>query len=329
MTPALRALRQSFPESRLHVLVAEEAVPVLQHFRGVERVWGFPRRRGSAGLKESWPMIRALRRERFDRSVDLGGNDRGALVSLVCGARQRLGPLRQRGFLGRRFCYTQLVKPADGEHEALANLRLLSPWGVMAPERPVLEIEASPALGPAAEKLLPGPALVCHVASSQPNREWPISHWAELFRLASGAGLELVFSTGLGPREQARLTDLKARVPAARTLPPLPDLALFMAVVKRAGLFISGDTGPLHLAAGLGVPTVALFGPSSPQRWAPLGEHHRFLQAAACSCGPGTARCVAPSPCMNAISPEAVLKMIHRALQGWRKPPPDACVGGP
>jgi ADP-heptose:LPS heptosyltransferase len=316
MTPALKALKQALPESQLHVLVAEEVVPVLRHFPGLDRLWAFPRRRGRAGLKQSWPVIRALRRERFDRSVDLGGNDRGAIVSLACGARQRLGALRRNGFLGRRFCYTQVVRPPGGEHEALANLRLLAPWGVAAPDRPVLELEADPALAPAAEELLPGPALLCHVASSQPNREWPISRWAELFRLAAGAGLELVFSTGLGPREQARLTDLTALAPAARTLPPLPDLAMFMAVVKRAGLFISGDTGPLHLAAGLGVPTISLFGPSSPRQWAPLGENHHFLQVAACTCGPATARCLAPSPCMNTISPAAVLELIRRFQNG-------------
>jgi len=81
-------------------------------------------------------------------------------------------------------------------------------------------------------------------------------------------------------------------------------------VLKRARLFISGDTGPLHLAAGLGVPTIALFGPSSPQQWAPLGEQHRALQGAPCSCSTDSALCRAPRPCMAAISPDAVLQLI-------------------
>ena len=58
------------------------------------------------------------------------------------------------------------------------------------------------------------------------------------------------------------MDELKKLAPAAPVLPPVPELALFLALLKRAGVFISGDTGPLHFAAGLGVPTIALFGPS-------------------------------------------------------------------
>jgi ADP-heptose:LPS heptosyltransferase len=119
-----------------------------------------------------------------------------------------------------------------------------------------------------------------------------------------------VFCSGLGHREQALLAELRRQIPAAPVLPALPDLATFLAVLKRARLFISGDTGPLHLAAGLGVPTIALFGPSSPQQWAPLGEQHRALQGAPCSCSTDSALCRAPRPCMAAISPDAVLQLI-------------------
>ena len=83
MTPALRAIREHFPGSTLHLLVAEEIVPLLQHLPGLARVWAFPRRRGRAKPTLSWPVIRALRQEHFDRSVEFGGNDRGAIVSLL------------------------------------------------------------------------------------------------------------------------------------------------------------------------------------------------------------------------------------------------------
>src|SRR5438105_4080827 len=98
MTPALRAIKEHFTGCSLHVLVAEEVLPVLQHVSWLERVWGFPRRRGQANLKHSWPVVRALRAERFDRSVDFSGNDRGAILSLLCGARQRLGYRSSGGF---------------------------------------------------------------------------------------------------------------------------------------------------------------------------------------------------------------------------------------
>lgn len=310
MTPALRAIREHFPASALHVLVAEEVVPLLQHLPGPARVWAFPRKRGKAKPGLSWPVIRALRRERFDRSVDFGGNDRGAIVSLLCGARERLGPLRPGGFLGRRFCYTQTHRMQPGGHQSLTNFQLLSAWGIAAPECPQLEICPDPGLAKAAEQLLPRPAILCHLATSQPKKEWPLAHWVELYRRATAAGRELVFSTGVSPRERALLEDLKQRLPGVPVLPALPDLPTFLAVLKRARLFISGDTGPLHFAAGLGVPTIGLFGPSAAGQWAPLGRQHRALQADKCACGGNTSVCLNANSCMAAISPESVLCLV-------------------
>jgi len=310
MTPALRALREHYSGAALHVLVAEEVVPLLQHLPGLARVWAFPRRRGKAKPALSWPVIRALRRERFDRSVDFGGNDRGAIVSLLCGARERLGALWPGGFLGRRFCYTHPHPMKFGGHQSLTNFQLLSAWGIAAPECPQLEICPDPALAMTAEQLLPCPAILCHLATSQPKKEWPLAHWAELYRRAAAAGLEIVFSTGVTPREQTLLENLRQQLPGAPTLPAVPDLPTFLAVLKRARLFISGDTGPLHFAAGLGVPTIGLFGPSPADKWAPLGQAHRALQADRCACGVDTSVCLSASPCMAAISPEAVLRLV-------------------
>jgi ADP-heptose:LPS heptosyltransferase len=93
-------------------------------------------------------------------------------------------------------------------------------------------------------------------------------------------------------------------------LPVVPDLPTFLAVLKRARLFISGDTGPLHFAAGLGVPTIGLFGPSPAGKWAPLGPGHRVLQTDNCTCGGDTAVCLSASPCMAAILPEAVVRLV-------------------
>jgi len=145
LTPALRAIKEHFADCSLHVLVAEEVVPLLEHLPWLDRVWAFPRKRGSANLRHSWPVLRALRRERFDFSVDFVGSDRGALVSLLCGARERLAPRRPGGFFGRGFCYTKIVPTNQAEHQAQANFGVLSIWGIAAPAYPILEIRADPA----------------------------------------------------------------------------------------------------------------------------------------------------------------------------------------
>jgi len=314
MTPALRALKEHFPDCELHVLVAQEVAPLLQHLPWLNRVWAFPRKRGKAKFRQSWPMIKVLRRERFDRSVDFGGSDRSALISLLCGARRRLGPQHAGGFLGRSFCYTETIKKSKPQHESLANAEILSAWGVHQAASLAVEIRADPAQAGLAARLLPRPVILCHLATSQPKKEWPLTHWIEFYRRATANSHTLVFSTGASPRERALLDNLKKLLPEAPTLPAVPDLATFLAVLQRAQLFISGDTGPLHFAAGLNVPTISLFGPSASTQWAPLGSQHRALQGGQCTCGSTTQGCFSASHCMAAISPAAVLELLPEVL---------------
>jgi ADP-heptose:LPS heptosyltransferase len=250
--------------------------------------------------------------------VDFGSGDRSAIISRLCGAQQRLAPLWPGGFLGRRFCYTRNVPVPESLHEVRRNLHLLSAWGIGEPGSLELEIHADPARDPEAAKRLPRPAILCHLATGQPKKEWPLASWAEFYRQATGAGYEVVFSTGISPRDQAGLADLKKLAPEITSLPPNPDLALFLAVLKRAQLFIAGDTGPLHFAAGLGVPTIALYGATRASQWAPIGPQHRMLQGGPCSCDGRVNICQSPNPCLAAISPEMVMQLVRQALPSAR-----------
>ena len=315
MTPALRAIREHFPQCELHVLVPVEIAPLFQHLPWLTSVWAMPRRRGSANLRETWPVIRALRREKFDRSVDFAGNDRGAIVSFLAGARQRLSWAQRGGFLGRRFCYNQRVPAAPAtQHESLRLAHVLSAWNIAPPSSLELEIRAEPTLAAAAEKLLPTGTIICHIASSQPKKEWPVGHWVAFYQLAAEAGWRLAFTTPTGAHEQTLMAELKKILPDAPILPVVPELAQFLALLKRAEAFISGDTGPLHFAAGLGVPTISLFGPSSATRWAPVGERHRALTGSLCSCGAGAKVCHSDKHCLAAISPEQVFNCLQTVL---------------
>ena len=316
MTPALRTLREQFPQGEIHLLVPEEIAPLFQHLPWLTRVWPMPRRRGSASLGRTWPFIRALRRERFDRSVDFASNDRGAILSFLIGARQRLGWEERGGFFGRKFCYHRRVTAGKNlPHESARLAQLLSGWQIPPPRSLEPEVRADAALAAAAKKILPAErAVVCHVASSQSKKEWPVQRWAELLRLARAAGLNLVFTTARGEREAALMTELKKLAPDAVILPQIAELSLFLAVLARAGVFVSGDTGPLHFAAGLGVPTISIFGPSSPARWAPVGGRHQFLTGGTCGCDGNIGVCTAARHCLAEISPEQVLAALPKAF---------------
>jgi ADP-heptose:LPS heptosyltransferase len=256
-----------------------------------------------------------LRHEHFDRSVDFAGNDRGAILNLFIGARQRLGLLSPGGFLGRRFCYNQRVAAAPvTQHESLRLAHVLSAWNIAPPSLLEPEIRIDSTLDASVEKLLPKGTIVCHIASSQPKKEWPVRHWAAFYQLAVAAGWQLAFTTAKGAREQTLMTELRKIVPHAPILPVVPELSQFLALLKRAKVFISGDTGPLHFAAGLGVPTLSLFGPSSATRWAPIGERHRVLTGTSCSCTAGASVCYSDKHCLAAISSEQVFECLQTIL---------------
>jgi len=317
LTPALRALRESLPQAEIHLLVPAEIAPLFQHLPWLTRVWAMPRRRGRASVRETWPLIRALRRERFDRSVDFAGNDRGAILSFLVGAGRRLGWAEHGGFVGRRFFYTDRVAPeASVTHESLRLARLLGGWRIPPPRSLEAEIRADAALDADAAKILPDErAVICHVASSQPKKEWPLAHWAELLRLASAAGHRLVFTTAKGERERSLMAELEALAPDVQILPLIPELPLFLAVLRRAALFVSGDTGPLHFAAGLGVPTISLFGPSRAVQWAPIGHKHHSLTGGACSCDGNSPACRAARHCLARITPQQVFEVMQAVLR--------------
>jgi len=186
ITPALRALKERWPAAELHVLVAAEVAPLLENLPWIKKVWPLPRTRGQARLRETWPVIRALRRERFSRSVDFGGNDRGAILSFLSGAKIRLGESSCSPKLLKRIGYTDKF-PAEQLPESWVqrHFKLLSAWSVPPPATALLEIVADPKLAVAAEKLLPGKFVLCHLATSQPKKEWPVAQWAEFYRLAN------------------------------------------------------------------------------------------------------------------------------------------------
>lgn len=316
LTPALRALRENSLDAEIHLLVPAEMAPLYQHLPWLTRVWALPRRRGSASLRETWPLISALRRERFDRSVDFASNDRGALLSFFIGAKDRLGWDERGGFFGRRFLYTSRVMPEKpAPHESVRLVRLLSGWQVPPPKSLEAEICADASLAEAARKILPTEnVVICHVASSQPKKEWPLAQWAKFHQLAIAAGHQLVFTTARGDREAALMVELKKLAPDAEILPPVPEIPLFLAVLARAKCFISADTGPLHFAAGLGVPTISLFGPTSTARWAPIGDKHVALTGSACGCDGNLFACGAPKHCLAAITPERVCEELKRTV---------------
>lgn len=314
-TPTLRALKRAQPDRELHVLVPAEAVPLVEGLPWIDRVWAYPRKRGRANLGASLPLIRQLRAERFDVSIDFFGNDRGALLSRLIGARRRIGAVSAEGSFLRSRCYTDPIEYFDTtRHESVRTWAVTVPLGLPFPDDMTLEIAPRPHHAEAAARALPANHVLCYVGASQAKREWPIESWVRFAELAREHGAKIAFTAGITPREQQVLAALAERNPHALIVPPPEPLDFMLAVLARARVFVTGDTGPLHCAAALGVPTLSLFGPTAAMRWAPLGARHRSLQGGLCPCSGHASACTATKPCIAQITPQAVWDSCARMV---------------
>jgi lipopolysaccharide heptosyltransferase II len=315
VTPALRSL--ALGGAQVEVVTERRYAPLLEGLDFVRRVWPLDRT-SSATVA----LIAALRRRRFERAVDFFGNPRTAAIAALCGARVTAGyELR-----GRRRAYRVRVPReltlAGGrrEHASATHVRLaLAAGGVADGLEPRVAVGEA-ARAEAAEILAtagvpePGRAVGLVAAGTWPTKTWPLSHAVVLARRLIATRHPVVAI--LGPGEARTGHDLEALAPGVAALPPC-DVGVLAAVIERLAAVVGTDSGPRHLAAALGVPTFAWFGPTHPDTWNPPGEQHGFvrteLPCRACD------RTQCPHwNCMPGLEPEGVSRRVidHLARHG-------------
>ncbi|MBM3851974.1 MAG: glycosyltransferase family 9 protein, partial [Verrucomicrobia bacterium] len=183
----------------------------------------------------------------------------------------------------------------------------------------------------AARNLVGGPRLpradrpariLLHPGSRSLHRIWPADRFAAVCdRLQDEAGAQIFLVAG--PGEQNLIDDLRRHAQTHLVaLKPLGSIAAFAALAAQCDVFLCHDSGPMHVAAAVGTPVVALFGSQNATLWRPLGDHHTVLQPPSpCPClGPA-----APSPCVRddsyrswcvrLLSAEQVFAAVARALR--------------
>ena len=316
ITPSLKALHQQYPEAEIHVLVAEEVLPVFRHIPFIKKAWGLPRTRGKAKLTQTLPFLSQLRKEKFDISIDFAGNDRGAILSLLIHAPKRLAAIDNKPKLIQKLAYN-LTVPSESIPKVWVprHLKMLSLLlNTAEPKSNAVEIRSNPTLQNAAKKILNNHEIICHIGTSQQKKEWPINQWLDLYSLAKTAGYEIAFTSGVNARERALMLELKKEAPDLFELPPCDSLELFIAVLDQAKVVVSGDTGPLHFAAGLGKKVIGLFAVhDGVEHYAPIYRKNEVMIGSACSCTGDLVHfptCQSATPCMSSISAQQVFDLL-------------------
>lgn len=332
-TPVLSALKQAFPEARITMVVntGTEAMvtgnPAIQEVIPLER--GRDGRIGSA-LEKNLNLINRLRGEHFDLSIDFTIGDRGAFLSFLAGAPERLGfgPKKTKQWWWR-LAYTRTVpQPKPNRHVVESHLDTVRLLGI-APGKPGLRFFWDEAEQTRVENLLREkglaqgqPYMVVHPTSRWMFKTWKIEGYARVIdAVQRDLGTPVVLTGGPEEKEKAALQDILSQC-RSRPLDLSNRLSLkeLGALIAGASAFFGVDSAPMHIAAAVETPVVALFGPSGDIMWGPWGRGHRVIRKKwPCRpCGQDGCEGSKASRCLEAITAEEVLTALSGLLSAER-----------
>ncbi len=236
--------------------------------------------------RETWREARTALREirdlQYDVAIDFQGAWKSAILAQLSGAPRRLGFMQPREKPATMF-YTQVVAQRS-RHIVEQNLSLAS-WivGEIHPHALcVFPLPQNPSAERAIDHRLRDAGLHSFVlinpGAGWGAKLWPVVRYAQVALALKLHGLSAIVN--YGPGEQRLATEVEKAAPGA-AVAMSTTVAELIALTRRARLCIGGDTGPVHLAAALGVPVVALFGPTDPARNSPYGERVISLRSPA------------------------------------------------
>ncbi|MEZ6003176.1 MAG: glycosyltransferase family 9 protein [Planctomycetota bacterium] len=306
------ALKDRDPAVRIGWLVHPLARPLVENNPVVDRVHVVPRQ----GLwKNLGPLRRELRAEGYGLTIDLQRMQKSAVLGRLAGAPRYLGYDRARCKEGAWVWYREHIATGPRrEHMVLQYRRFGEYLGCDAPIRHSLPPDRPAERAWCEEWLAPwsghAPTIV-HIGASKPENRWNPERYAELVQglLERDSG-PVLLTGGPGDRADAAPAEAIARGNNRfRSLVGQTDLLQLLTLLRRARLYVSCDTGPMHMAAAVGCPVVALFGPADPCRTGPFGPGNVILRDP-----PAPATGPLPSASMESVSSSGTLEACLRML---------------
>lgn len=321
--PAISALRRRFPSARIDLITRGSGKALLEGNRHVDAhiVFDAPWYANWRGLRISWrrelrrtlACLRELRREKYDLAVELRGDYRDLLFAVATGARVVVGS----SWRGGRFLLDHDAPVDLDAHRVELALTVAATAGAdprpAAPKLYLNRLERA-----LAQELLPEKRAIyiaMHLGAGFPSKCLPVSTFADVAKeLWTRWGASLIVLGG--PEDRPIVDSFLGNLP----FQPL-DLAGKLtlketaAVLERCRLFVGNDSGPMHMAAAVGTPVVAFFGPSEPRNYRPYGVDYRIVEVDL-DCRPcDHVHCVHDvNYCMTSISPERIIVACNELL---------------
>lgn len=288
--PALRAIREKFPQARITVAVGKPGAPVVDLSGYADATIVVDR----VALRDGWKVlalfrigriVKQVRRAGFDFVIDLHSLSETNLLGFLSGAQQRLyarRPGRSLDLLSNFHPKPPVEDNRPTKHAIDRYLDVLIPLGILdAPRIPRLrtraEDDANVELLLKKEKANTNAPLVgLFPGAGHPGRRWPLARFAELAeRLVRNDGVRIVIFAG--PEEQEMVKEMRAVFPRSTLIFDRLTIPQLASALARLSVFVSNDTGPMHIATAVGTSVVALLDRPTPNSFIPIEERHRVI----------------------------------------------------
>lgn len=310
--PFLNALSRRFPDAKIDWVIARGLEDILEGHPMIHRLWVIDKdtwksiRNARNTIREVTLLFRQLKSQAYDVVVDLQGLLRSGLITRATGSPVRIGFREARE--GSTMFYTHRVAGGKAIHAVDRYLKIAEHLGCSLSE----VCFPFPPLENASSLTLHSPTFTADdtFAVLVPGARWRTKRWPPE-KFAQVASLLPIRTLIIGSRSDQSIAETIVSFSRgkATSLAGMTNLKELIGIMKKARFVLSNDSGPMHIAAALGVPVVALFGPTDPQRTGPYGQGHVVVRAET-SCAPCFRRTCADMACMEKIMPEDVLEII-------------------
>lgn len=286
--PCIRALKETYPEASVYVAVhqkAAELIDLCPWASGAIIVEERPGEGMGRKIKRQFDFITHLRSHNFDMAIDLRAGDRGAILAFLSGAGKRYTAYYGWNLL-RSLFFTRQIKlhALTSPHMVDFNLDILSAFNIATGQKnPEAVVPAEKRQQLRALLLKEGVPRQSSIVAIQPFSLWPYKEWGDQKFIELIAWIRAEFDlpvivTG-SLQEQARAGRIVEGCNGqVYNFAGKTSLAMFAALLEACRLMIGVDSSGAHIAAAVGTPTVTIYGPASPQTWAPRGPKNRIVQ---------------------------------------------------
>ncbi len=318
-TPIFTALKKTSPEAHIACLAVPRVRAILESALDIDEIIEYDEEGRHKGILGHWRLIQELRRKKFDTAFLLHRSRTRAFLMLCAGIRERIGYNTKK--LGPLL--TRKVEPLEGEavHKADHYFHVIEAIGITE-ERPVSVLRQEEAAARSIHERLSGLGVkdsqrlvVFHVGANWKFKQWPADCFAELARLIQVLGdVSVVISGGKKDRQAAE--EIQKAVAGVYSLTGETSLKELIALLAKADVVVSADSGPMHMASSVGTDVVALFGPTRPEDSGPRGWGRSVILRENVDCCQGACYVVecADHRCMRAITPQKVFEAVRHFL---------------